>query len=160
MPSNASKKSPRNSPTTKFKQLEFVFKNSITEFDSTSLPKECDVVSLWISKFDKAREGKKQLSKEAKEEIIEDIVQSLIFIWQKHNFATFTAESIKSEVTGLICRAEILSKWSGAKKDDKEWVEYEFESFNHLFDIGCKAKPSHTAKRKYKEDEDSVCTFF
>ena len=155
MPSNASKKSPRNSPTTKFNQLEFVFKNPITEFDSSSLPKECDVVSLWIYKFDKAREGKKQLSKEAKEEIIEDIVQSLIFVWQKHNFATFTAESIKSEVSGLICRAEILSKWSGAKKDDKEWVEYEFESFNRLFDIGCKAKPSHH-KRKY-EDLDSVC---
>ena len=61
------KKSPRNSsPQTKRNQLEFVFSDYQLIFDNNVLPKESDVISVWISKYDQARGDKRQMSAEAK----------------------------------------------------------------------------------------------
>ena len=105
-----SKKSSRGGQTTKFKQLGFVFGSQITEFDKDVLPKECEVISVWISKFDKARGQKRQVSQELKDEVIEDIVESLIFIWQSQNMPILSAQRIKDEVVRLISRIEYITK--------------------------------------------------
>ena len=92
-----SKSSPRGSPTTKFNQLGYVFSSKMTDFDKNVLPKEHEVISVWISKYDEARGQKRQLSKSEKNEVIEDIVQSLIFIWQSQNLPIIEASRIKAQ---------------------------------------------------------------
>ena len=96
-----SKKSSCGSQITKFKQLGFVFGSQITEFEMDVLPKEYDVISVWISKFDRARREKWQISLDKKHEVIEDIVQSLIFIWQSQNIPILPAQRIKNDVVKL-----------------------------------------------------------
>ena len=49
-----------------------------------------------------------------------------------------------------------LGKFYNARKDDKEWIDKEFERFNHVFDIGSTSKPSYHAKRT-AEDLNLVC---
>ena len=93
----AEKSSPRGSPTTKFNQLGYVFSLKLTDFDKHILPKESDVISVWISKFDQARGVKRQLSKDDKDEIILGIVESLIFIWQSQNIPILEAQRIKAQ---------------------------------------------------------------
>ena len=92
-----SKSSPRGSPTSKFNQLGYVFSLKLTDFDKDILPKESDVISVWISKFDQARGVKRQLSNDDKDEIIQDIVESLIFIWQSQNIPILEAQRIKAQ---------------------------------------------------------------
>ena len=91
------KQSPRGSPTTKFNQLGYVFSSKLTDFDKNVLPKESDVISVWISRFDQARGVKRQLSKDDKQEIIQGIVESLIFIWQSQNIPIMEAQRIKAQ---------------------------------------------------------------
>ena len=90
-----SKKSSCGSQITKFKQLGFVFGSQITEFDKDVLPKESDVISVWISKIDHARGQNRQLSQNKRHEVIEDIVQSLIFVWQAQNLPILPAQRIR-----------------------------------------------------------------
>ena len=73
----------------------------MTDFDKNVLPKENEVISVWISKYDQARGLKRQLSKSAKNEIIEDIVQSLIFIWQSQNIPIIGASRIKAQLSKI-----------------------------------------------------------
>ena len=135
-----SKKSSRGGQTTKFKQLGFVFGSQITEFDKDVLPKECEVISVWISKFDKARGQKRQVSQELKDEVIEDIVESLIFIWQSQNMPILSAQRIKDEVVRLISRIEYITKDTKRKMGDKIWIKEQLELFGNVFDIGKRSK--------------------
>ena len=50
MENEKSAKSSRNILKTKFQQLGYVFESQLTDFDTNVLPKECDVISVWISK--------------------------------------------------------------------------------------------------------------
>ena len=135
-----SKKSSRGGQTTKFKQLGFVFGSQITEFDKDVLPKECEVISVWISKFDKARGQKRQVSQELKDEVIEDIVESLIFIWQSQNMPILSAQRIKDEVVRLISRIEYITKDTKRKMGDKIWIKEQLELFGNIFNIGKRSK--------------------
>ena len=72
-----SKSSPRGSPTTKFNQLGYVFSSKMADFDKDVLPKESDVISVWISRFDQARGIKRQLSKDDKDEILQGTIHIL-----------------------------------------------------------------------------------
>ena len=126
------------------------------------LPKECDVISVWISKFDQARGEKRKVSEAIKHEVIEDIVQSLIFIWQSQNLPILPAQRIKDEVIKLTGRTEYIAK-NTRKIGDKEWIKEQYDLFNNIFDIGIKSKPGPKVKASYRnkrkaEDLDlSVC---
>ena len=135
-----SKKSSRGGQTTKFKQLGFVFGSQITEFDKDVLPKEYDVVSLWISKFDQARKEKWHISLDKKHEVIEDIVQSLIFIWQSQSIPILPAQRIKNDVVKLTKRTKYIAKNYKSKMGDKIWIEEQRELFNRIFNIGKRSK--------------------
>ena len=138
--SKKSKKSSRGGQTTKFKQLGFVFGYQITEFDKDVLPTECEVISVWISKYDKARGQKRQISQELKDEVIEDIVESLIFIWQSQNMPILSAQRIKDEVVRLISRIEYITKETKRKMGDKIWIKEQLELFSNIFNIGKRSK--------------------
>ena len=105
-----SKNTSCGSQISKFKQLGFVFGSQITEFDKDVLPKEYDVVSLWISKFEQARKEKWHISLDKKHEVIEDIVQSLIFIWQSQNIPILPAQRIKNDIVKLTKRTKYIAK--------------------------------------------------
>ena len=138
--STQSKKSSRGNQTTKFKQLGFVFGSQITEFNKDVLPKECDVISVWISKIDQARGQNRQLGQNRKHEVIEDIVQSLIFIWQSQNLPILPALRIKDQVVKLTRRTEYIAKATKRKMGDKIWIEEQRELFNRIFNIGKRSK--------------------
>ena len=142
--STKSKKSLRGSQTTKFKQLGFVFGSQITEFEKDVLPKECDVISVWISKVDHARGQNRQLSQNKKCEVIEDIVQSLIFVWQSQNLPILPALRIKDQVVKLTRRTEYIAKSTKRKMGDKIWIEEQRERFNRIFNIGKRSKTKQT----------------
>ena len=118
----------------------------MTDFDKNVIPKECDVISVWISKFDQARGDKRQLNQDEKDEIIEDIVQSLIFIWQSQNLEIMEARRIKDQVKRLIDRTAHLVRAVHRRKNDEVFQREEFEHFNHVFHIG--TKPSSHKKQK------------
>ena len=50
MENEKSSKSSLSILKTKFQQLGHVFGSQLTAFDTNVLPKECDVISVWISK--------------------------------------------------------------------------------------------------------------
>ena len=50
MENEKSSKSSLSILKTKFQQLGYVFGSQLTDFDTNVLPKECDVISVWISK--------------------------------------------------------------------------------------------------------------
>jgi rubrerythrin len=135
--STKSKKSSCRSQTTKFKQLGFVFGSQITEFDKDVLPTKSDVISVWISKFDQAR-GEKivKFSQDLKHVVLEDIVQSLIFVWQSQNIQILSAQRIKDEVVKLIKQTEYIRKNYNSKISDKIWIEEQRELFSNIFNIG------------------------
>ena len=141
--SRKSKKSSRGGQTTKFKQLGFVFGSQITEFDKDVLPKECEVISVWISKFDQARGEKRQVSQELKDEVIEDIVETLIFVWQSQNMPILSAQRIKDEVVRLISRTEYITRCYKRKMGDEIWVKEQLELFSNIFNIGKRSKTKH-----------------
>ena len=138
--STKSKKSSRGYQTTKFKQLGFVFGSQITEFYKDLLPKESDVISVWISKFDQARGLNRQFSENKKHEVIEVIVQSLIFVWQSQNLPILPALRIKDEVVKLTRRTEYIAKSTKRRMGDKIWIEEQRELFNRTFNIGKRSK--------------------
>ena len=138
--STKSKKSSRGYQTTKFKQLGFVFGSQITEFDKDLLPKESDVISVWISKFDQARGLNRQFSENKKHEVIEVIVQSLIFVWQSQNLPILPATRIKDQVVKLTRRTEYIAKSTKRRMGDKIWIEEQRELFNRIFNIGKRSK--------------------
>ena len=49
----------------------------MADFDKNVLPKESDVISVWISRFDQARGVKRQLSKDDKDEILQGTIHIL-----------------------------------------------------------------------------------
>ena len=50
MENEKSSKSSLSILKTKFQQLGYVFGSQLTDFDTNVLPKECDVISVWIFK--------------------------------------------------------------------------------------------------------------
>jgi hypothetical protein len=134
--SKKSKKSSYRRQTTKFKQLGFVFGSQITEFDKDVLPTKRDVFSVWMSKFDQARGEKMQMSLVKKHEILEDIVQGLIYVWQSQNIQIWPAQRIKDEVVKLTKQTEYIRKNYESKMSDKFWIEKQRELYNNIFNIG------------------------
>ena len=157
--STKSKKSSRGSQTTKFKQLGFVFESQITEFDKDVLPKESDVISVWISKIDQARGQNRQLSQNKRHEVIEDIVQSLIFVWQAQNLPILPAQRIKDQVVKLTRRTEYIARATRRKNGDKIWIEEQRELFNRIFNIGKRSKtkqPIDVGELNLPSSEDNL----
>ena len=153
------KKKPRCSQTTKFKQLGFVFESQITEFDKDVLPKESDVISVWISKIDQARGQNRQLGQDKKHEVIEDIVQSLIFIWQSQNLQILPATRIKDQVVKLTRQTEYIARATRRKNGDKIWIEEQREFFNRIFNIGKRSKtkqPIHLGELNLPSSEENL----
>merc|ERR1712051_1090636 len=112
-------------------------------------------ISVWISKFDQARGEKRILGKCFKKEVIDDIVKSLIFIWQSQDLSILRTDRIKVR---LIRRAEEYSKFK-RKSDDEVWIKEQYELFDQVFYIGLdlnknqnKKKRKRNGKKKQKPD--------
>merc|ERR1712051_975524 len=146
MENEKSAESSRSYAKTKFQQLGYVFGSQLTDFDTNVLPKECDVISVWISKFDQARGEKRILGKCFKKEVIDDIVKSLIYIWQSQDLSILRTDRIKGKLVRLIRRAEEYSKFK-RRSGDEVWVKEQYELFDNVFNIGLYLNKNQNKKK-------------
>ena len=124
------------------------------------MPREIDVIQLWMSKFDKFASdcGKKILSSDDKADVINDILEILSDHMKDLDMNMDLMEKLNmfSKVQRLVSRAEKLVRNNESrKKDDTCWISDEVEKLSKIFDVSVTMKLDTplSPKRKFSDDE-------
>ena len=93
---------------TKSQAYGFLFGKGLSNFDPNVKPTRCNVVQFWIWHFDKARGSSRIMSKSAKENVVKDVVHSLVALPVYKSAHLLSEKSIRNNVDILINKVEKL----------------------------------------------------
>ena len=131
-----------------------------TKFEPQIVPREIDVIQVWMSTFDNFASGlgKKILSASSKSEVINQTIELLTNHMENLDATAelMDKRSLKTRFTRLITRADNLVRSNQGRKDDSEWILTKVKEYSKVFDITVTAKLDTplSPKRKLEDDED------
>ena len=94
---------------TKYQRLGPIFGTPIPSLDPSVLPQKIDVIKFWMFLYDKARSSYKMSSAE-KNLVKEDLLTSLVSIWESKGLKILNKRGLESKYHRLIAMADYLGQ--------------------------------------------------
>ena len=104
----ASESSPK-SPTSKYQRFGSIFGSPIAILDPSNLPKQSDVIKNWMYLDDSTRKSR-QMSAGDKSKIEDQILSSVVAIWESRGLPVLDKYGLKRKYERLIDKAESYGK--------------------------------------------------
>ena len=135
---------PKSPIKTCSERMKWIFGDPMTNFEPHIVPREIDVLRVWMSCFDNFASGlaKKILSASSKSEVINQTIE-LLTNHMKNIDATaelMDKRTLNTRFRRLITNAEVLERSNQAKKDDSNWILEIGQKYSKVFDISVTAK--------------------
>jgi hypothetical protein len=137
LPSTPSTPKTPGTPSSMSHKISFVYGSPLRELDFLKIT-DCDLIRFWIKLYDDCRGTNKDMKKEDKIRVINDISKYLISLWKSHGFETLEEKNVKTKVSRVVNRIQekIRLKEYIHNGSDPQWI---FDERNHVlnqvFDI-------------------------